>query len=51
MDYYFIPALEQNEYTKLLDGEEKQRVINNMNSWSINVIIDKEGKIEEKINK
>ena len=47
MEYYFIPALEQDEYTKLLDGEEKQRVINNMNSWSINAQIDSNGKIEE----
>ena len=48
MEYYFIPALEQDEYTKLLDGEEKQRVISNMNSWSINAQIDSNGKIEEK---
>ena len=48
MDYYFIPAYESNEYTKLLYDNEKQRVINNMNSWSINAIIDSEGKITEK---
>ncbi len=48
MQYYFIPALESNEYTKLLEGSEKQRVINEMNSWSINAQIDENGKIEEK---
>lgn len=48
MDYYFIPALEKDEYTKLLDGEEKNRVIKNMNSWSVNAKINSDGKIEEK---
>ena len=48
MEYYFIPALEQDEYTKLLSGEEKQRVINNMNKWSINASINNDGKIEIK---
>ena len=47
MEYYFIPALEQDEYTKLLVGEERGRVINNMNSWSINANINSEGKIEK----
>lgn len=48
MDYYFIPAKEENEYTKLLHDNEKQQVINNMNSWSINAFIDNNGKVEEK---
>ena len=48
MEYYFIPAKEENEYTKLLYDDEKQRVINNMNSWSGNATINKEGKITEK---
>lgn len=45
LEYYFIPCLEKDEYTKTLDGEEKQRVIKNMNSWSINATIDENGKI------
>lgn len=45
LEYYFIPCLEKDEYTKTLDKEEKQRVIKNMNSWSINATIDEEGKI------
>ena len=30
LEYYFIPCLEKDEYTKTLEGTEKQRVINNM---------------------
>ena len=48
MDYYFIPAKEENEYTSLSYDDEKVRVINNMNSWNINAIIDNDGKIKEK---
>ncbi len=48
MSYYFIPAKEENEYTKILYDDEKQRVIDNMNSWSNNSTIDKDGKITEK---
>lgn len=48
MEYYFIPAKESNEYTEILYDEEKQRVISNMNTWSINAIINKEGKITKK---
>ena len=45
MEYYFIPALEKDEYTSILKGNEKQRVIAEMNSWSINAYIDSDGKI------
>lgn len=48
MEYYFIPCLEKDEYTKTLEGTEKQRVIDNMISWSINASIDEEGKITKK---
>ena len=34
-------------YPQLYD-DEKRRVINNMNSWSNNGVIDKDGKIFEK---
>ena len=47
-EYYFIPALEKDEYTSLLKENEKQRVIDNMNLLNINAIIDSEGKIIEK---
>lgn len=48
MDYYFIPAIESGEYTKVVDGEEKLRIIKNMNSWSVNASIDSDGKITKK---
>ena len=48
LEYYFIPCLEKDEYTKTLEGTEKQRVINNMISWSINANIDKDGKVTKK---
>ena len=48
LEYYFIPCLEKDEYTKTLEGTEKQRVINNMISWSINASIDEKGKITKK---
>jgi poly-gamma-glutamate synthesis protein (capsule biosynthesis protein) len=47
LEYYFIPCLEQDEYTKTLEGEEKQRVIEEMISWSKNVSIDSSGKITQ----
>lgn len=46
-DYYIIPALQKNENTSLLDGDDKQRVINDLNSYSINAKIDEDGKINE----
>ena len=46
MDYYFIPAIEKDEYTELLSGNERMRVINDMNRWSINAKIDNDGKIK-----
>ena len=48
MSYYFIPAYEANEYTKLLTGNEKVRVINNINSWSTNAKLDSDGELKEK---
>lgn len=46
--YSMIPALQKNEYTSLLTGEEKQRVIHLLNSWSINAYINEDGKLLEK---
>ena len=48
MDYYMIPALQNNGYTDVLNGERKQKVINDINSWSINALIDENGKINIK---
>ncbi len=46
-NYYMIPALQKNEYTSLLTGEEKQRIIHDLNSWSINAHIDENGELLE----
>ena len=48
MTYYFIPAIQKEEYTSILKGNEKQRVINDLNSWSINAVIDDGGQILKK---
>ena len=47
MEYYIIPAQQKDVYTQTLTGEEKQRVINDLISWSVNANIDSEGKITE----
>lgn len=48
MEYYMIPALQKNSSTEVLEGSEKQRVIDELNSWSVNAAITEDGKIEEK---
>lgn len=48
MEYYLLPALQKDSPTELLEGSEKQRVIDELNSWSINAVITEDGKIEEK---
>jgi poly-gamma-glutamate synthesis protein (capsule biosynthesis protein) len=48
MDYYIIPALQNNCYTDFLKDEEKQSLINKILSWSINTNIDSDGKITKK---
>ena len=45
MEYYMIPALQKNCKTTLLKGSEKQRIINDINKWSINAHLDENGKI------
>lgn len=48
MDYYVLPALQKNEKTVLLDGKQKQKIIDEMNSWSMNAKLSSDGKIEKK---
>jgi len=45
MEYYMLPALQKDSRTELLEGSEKQRIIDNLNSWSVNAHIDETGKI------
>ena len=47
MKYKMIPALQKNEYTDILTGSEKQRVINDLNSWSRHAIINKDGYMQK----
>jgi hypothetical protein len=47
-DYKMIPGIHKNCYTTLHKDSEKQRVINNLNSWSINAHLTEEGQILEK---
>ncbi len=47
MSYYFIPAYQSNEYTTIIQGNARQKVIDNINSWSTNAKIDEYGKIEK----
>lgn len=41
--YYFIPCLEKEEYTSLLTGTEKERVLNKIRNLSPNITINKDG--------
>jgi poly-gamma-glutamate synthesis protein (capsule biosynthesis protein) len=44
--WQFIPARQENCYTKVLDGSEKARVISYMRSLSPNVVIDDDGYLD-----
>lgn len=44
-NYYMIPAIQKDCKTSLLSGKEKQKVIDDINSWSINAHISSDGKI------
>lgn len=44
-EYYVLPAIQSEIYTRFADDEEKQRIINDLNSWSINATIDSSGQI------
>ena len=48
MDYEIIPCIQKDEYTYIADNTEKQRIINDINSWSINAYLDENGKILKK---
>ncbi len=48
MEYYIYPAQQKNMYTDLLTGSEKERLINDINSWSVNAKVNSKGKITKK---
>ena len=45
MDYYILPALQKGCFTDFLKDEEKQKLIDKINSWSINAKVLEDGKI------
>lgn len=46
--YKFIPAIQKDCYTKIVDGEEKNRILEFMEKLSINVNFDENGVFTEK---
>ncbi len=46
--YYMIPALQKDEYTSLLQGEEKQNLINLLNEWCTHAMLKDDGELLEK---
>ena len=48
MDYYMIPALQKDCFTDTAGGQLKQKIINDLNSWSQYAQIDENGKISKK---
>jgi poly-gamma-glutamate synthesis protein (capsule biosynthesis protein) len=48
MKYNIIPALQENKFTDILKGEAKKKLIDKINSWSVNALIDEEGNISKK---
>lgn len=46
MEYYMLPALQENSQTILLeDGAKKSQILNDISSWSVNARLDETGKI------
>lgn len=48
LKYFFLPCLEKDEYTKLLDGEEKSRVLQKIQDYSPNIIMTATGEFYPK---
>ena len=48
MEYYIIPAIQDEVYTRLAGPEDKVRIINDINSWSINAYLDSDGRMLKK---
>ncbi len=47
-EYRFIPAIQKNCYTQVVSGEEKQRILEFMESLSVSVNFDSDGVFTEK---
>lgn len=48
INYEIIPCIQKDMYTYMAKDLEKQRIINDINSWSINAYLDENGKILKK---
>ena len=47
MNWYIISALQKKSKTEVLVSNDKLRLINDINSWSINAKVDDDGKINK----
>ena len=48
LEYYILPALQKDYKTELVEGSKKAQIIKDLNSWSVNVNIDANGKITKR---
>ena len=48
IEYYMLPAIQTNYKTELVEGSKKTQIIRDLNSWSINVKLNENGKLEKK---
>lgn len=45
MHYYFIVGWQENEYTRILEGDERADLVRQVESWSPNIIISEDNEI------
>lgn len=45
LKYYFIVGWQENMYTRILSGEERQNLVNQVESWSPNIAITEDNEI------
>ncbi|MDO4730013.1 MAG: CapA family protein [Candidatus Saccharibacteria bacterium] len=45
LKYYFIVGWQENMYTRILSGEERQNLVNQVESWSPNITITEDNEI------
>ena len=48
MNYKMLPALQNNMFTDFIKDDEKKNLIKDLNSWSVNALIDEDGNITKK---
>ena len=45
MHYYFIVGWQENEYTRILEGDERADLVRQVESWSPNITISEDNEI------